>query len=157
MTKNTAKALSFELDPPPVLPIAGAAGGYPVNRIFCVGRNYADHAKEMGFEVDREAPWYFTKPASAIVLSGATIPYPPETKNYHYEMELVVAIGADAFRIGRERRAARHIWLRVRPRHDPERFADCRLRKIAALGSRQSLRTIRGYFSYHTGGELSRH
>ena len=99
MTKNTAKALAFELDPPPVLPIAGAAGGYPVNRIFCVGRNYADHAKEMGFEVDREAPWYFTKPASAIVLSGATIPYPPETKNYHYEMELVVAIGADAFRI----------------------------------------------------------
>jgi fumarylpyruvate hydrolase len=73
--------------------------GIPLIGIFWVGRNYADHAKEMGFEVDREAPWYFTKPASAIVLSGATIPYPPETKNYHYEMELVVAIGADAFRI----------------------------------------------------------
>jgi fumarylpyruvate hydrolase len=91
--------LLFPAEPVPVVPVTGEARGYPVHRIFCVGRNYAEHAKEMGFEVDREAPWYFTKPANAIVHSGATIPYPPETKNYHYEMELVVAIGAPAFRV----------------------------------------------------------
>jgi fumarylpyruvate hydrolase len=91
--------LLFAADPVPVVPISAETRVYPVNRIFCVGRNYADHAKEMGFEVDREAPWYFTKPANAIVLSGATIAYPPETRNFHYEMELVVAIGAPAFRI----------------------------------------------------------
>jgi fumarylpyruvate hydrolase len=89
----------FPAEPTPAVPIASDTRSYPVHRIFCVGRNYADHAKEMGFEVDREAPWYFTKPANALVLTGATIPYPPETKNYHYEMELVVAIGAPAFRV----------------------------------------------------------
>jgi fumarylpyruvate hydrolase len=95
----TSETLLFPAKPAPVLPVAGETRGFPVNRIFCVGRNYADHAKEMGFEVDREAPWYFTKPAHAIVLSGATIPYPPETNNFHYEMELVAAIGAPAFRV----------------------------------------------------------
>ncbi len=94
----TATTHLFPAETAPVVPIAGDTRGYPVHRIFCVGRNYADHAKEMGFEVDREAPWYFMKPANAIVHSGATIAYPPETKNYHYEMELVVAIGAPAFR-----------------------------------------------------------
>jgi fumarylpyruvate hydrolase len=92
-------SLLFAADPVAIVPISADTRGYPVNRIFCVGRNYADHAKETGFEVDREAPWYFTKPANAIVLAGATIAYPPETKNFHYEMELVVVIGAPAFRI----------------------------------------------------------
>src|ERR1700747_1495644 len=91
--------LLFAADPVPVVPISADARKYPVNRIFCVGRNYADHAKEMGFEVDREAPWDFTKPANAIVLTGATIAYPPETENFHFEMELVIAIGMPAFRI----------------------------------------------------------
>ena len=95
MTAN----LLFPAEAAPVVPVAGETRGYPVHRIFCAGRNYADHAKEMGFEVDRESPWYFIKPANAIVQSGATIAYPPETQNYHYEMELVVAIGAPAFRI----------------------------------------------------------
>lgn len=71
---------------------------YPVHRIFCVGRNYADHAKEMGVEVDREAPFYFLKDASCIVATGASIPYPPGTENYHYEMELVMAIGTPVFK-----------------------------------------------------------
>jgi len=82
-----------------VLPIVNATAGYPVNRIFCVGRNYAAHAAEMGGEVDREAPWYFTKSAQAICQSGETVPYPPGTSNYHYEMELVVALGKPAFRV----------------------------------------------------------
>lgn len=82
-----------------ILPIQDDSAGFPVNRIFCVGRNYAAHAAEMGGEVDREAPWYFTKSAQAICQSGASIPYPPGTENFHYEMELVVAIGKSAFRI----------------------------------------------------------
>jgi fumarylpyruvate hydrolase len=95
----TTENLLFPAKPVPVVPVMGDTRSFPVHRIFCVGRNYADHAKEMGFEVDREAPWYFTKPAHAIVPSGATIPYPPETGNFHYEMELVAAIGAPAFRV----------------------------------------------------------
>jgi fumarylpyruvate hydrolase len=95
----TSANLLFPAEPTPTVPVTGDTRRFPVHRIFCVGRNYADHAKEMGFEVDREAPWYFTKPASAIVLSGATIPYPPETSNFHYEMELVVALNSPAFRV----------------------------------------------------------
>jgi fumarylpyruvate hydrolase len=99
---TTTENLLFPAKPVPVVPVTGETRSFPVYRIFCVGRNYADHAKEMGFEVDREAPWYFTKPAHAIVLPGAAIPYPPATSNFHYEMELVAAIGAPAFRISVE-------------------------------------------------------
>jgi fumarylpyruvate hydrolase len=81
----------------PAVP-AGTGGLYPVHRIFCVGRNYAEHAAEMGVEVDREAPFYFLKDAQCIVQNNVSIPYPPGTENFHYEMELVVAIGAPAFR-----------------------------------------------------------
>lgn len=81
------------------IPVNGEAAEYPVNRIFCVGRNYAAHAAEMGVEADREAPFYFTKSPSAVQASGGEIPYPPGTENFHYEMELVVAIGAPVFRV----------------------------------------------------------
>jgi fumarylpyruvate hydrolase len=81
-----------------MVPVRGERAGYPVRRVFCVGRNYAEHAKEMGVEVDREAPFYFTKSPLAIVPTGAVVPYPPGTANCHHEMELVVAIGAPAFR-----------------------------------------------------------
>jgi fumarylpyruvate hydrolase len=83
--------LLFPHRPLVVLPVAGHAG-FPVGRIFCVGRNYADHAKEMGHEVDREAPFYFTKSAHAVLLSGHDMPYPPRTNDLHHEMELVVAL-----------------------------------------------------------------
>lgn len=92
----------FELPPHPQVPVVGSDKSFPVRRIFCVGRNYAAHAAEMGHEVDREAPFYFTKTPSATLLTGATIPYPPGTSDYHHEMELVVAIGGDAFRISKE-------------------------------------------------------
>jgi fumarylpyruvate hydrolase len=92
----------------PALP-AGDGALYPVHRIFCVGRNYAEHAAEMGVEVDREAPFYFMKDAQSVVPSGATIPYPPGTENYHYEMELVMAIGAKVFRANSETAQAA-IW-----------------------------------------------
>ena len=88
----------FPPRPQPAIPVAGG-GLYPVGRIFCVGRNYAAHAAEMGQVVDREKPFYFTKSAHATVLGGAVAPYPPGTSNYHYEMELAVCLGAPAFRV----------------------------------------------------------
>ncbi len=90
---------SYLFDPEPVFSIglSGEAGRYPVRRIFCVGRNYAAHAAEMGGEVDREAPWYFTKSAAHAVPSGSNLPYPPGTQNYHHEMELAFAIGTAVF------------------------------------------------------------
>ena len=89
----------FPPAPVPSLTVRGEAAEYPVRRIFCVGRNYVEHAKEMGQEVDREAPFYFTKSPSTLTLSGASVPYPPGTENFHHEMELVVAMGAPAFRV----------------------------------------------------------
>jgi fumarylpyruvate hydrolase len=82
----------FDLPATPVVPIVGG-GVFPVRRIYCVGRAYTAHAAEMGFEIDREDPFFFLKPADSIVNSGATVPYPRMTSNYHYEVELVVAIG----------------------------------------------------------------
>ena len=88
---------------------AGEDALYPVLRIFCIGRNYAEHAAEMGVEVDREAPFFFMKDAAAVVASGTTTPYPPGTENYHYEMELVLALGAPLFRATAEQAQAA-IW-----------------------------------------------
>ncbi|MCV0395230.1 MAG: fumarylacetoacetate hydrolase family protein [Rhizobiaceae bacterium] len=91
----------FEPHPRPAAAVLGESAAFPVHRIFCVGRNYAEHAKEMGFQVDREAPFYFLKSATTLVPSGETIPYPPGTDNFHHEMELVFAIGREGFRIDR--------------------------------------------------------
>ncbi len=92
----------------PTIPTS-EGGLYPVHRIFCVGRNYVEHAREMGVEVDREAPFYFLKDAQAIVPTGSAIPYPPGTDNFHYEMELVIAVGTQVFRAS-ESEAAAAIW-----------------------------------------------
>lgn len=90
-------------NPPPVysLPVRGESKRLPINRLFFVGRNYHAHAVEMGKPVDKanERPFYFTKAPSTLVESGATVAYPPETQNYHHEMELVVAIGQAGFRV----------------------------------------------------------
>jgi fumarylpyruvate hydrolase len=87
----------FVVPPPPVSSVAveGTQARFPVRRIFCVGRNYAAHAREMGRDPDREPPFFFLKPADTVVDDGATVPYPPETENFHHEIELVVAIGKD--------------------------------------------------------------
>ena len=89
--------------PPPVysLPVRGKKERLPINRLFFVGRNYHAHAVEMGRPVDKsvERPFYFNKAPSTLVESGATVAYPPETKNYHFEMELVLAIGKPGFRV----------------------------------------------------------
>ncbi|MCZ6516721.1 MAG: fumarylacetoacetate hydrolase family protein [Gammaproteobacteria bacterium] len=81
----------FEV-PQPSVPVAGEDGTFPVHRIYCVGRNYAAHAREMGHDPQRTAPVFFMKPADAIVHSGATVRYPSRTKNFQHEIELVVAI-----------------------------------------------------------------
>jgi len=77
----------------PAVPVAGGNELFPVRHIYCVGRNYAEHAREMGANPEREAPFFFTKAADQIVPGGGKIPYPPRTKNLHHEIELVVAIG----------------------------------------------------------------
>ncbi|MEK7344577.1 MAG: fumarylacetoacetate hydrolase family protein [Pseudomonadota bacterium] len=86
------------------LPIRGKNERFPINRLFFVGRNYHAHAVEMGKPVDKsvERPFYFTKSPQTLVDSGATVAYPPETTNYHFEMELVMAIGQAGFRVSAE-------------------------------------------------------
>ncbi len=91
----------FVFTPPePVsIEVAGAEDRFPVHRVFCVGRNYAAHVREMGFDPDREEPFYFTKSTRSVIPGGTTIPYPPGTKNFHHEMELVIAMGKGGFEI----------------------------------------------------------
>ncbi|MDB5901476.1 MAG: Faa-hydrolase family protein [Betaproteobacteria bacterium] len=84
---------AIEFTGPTTLPVAESNVAFPVGRIYCVGRNYAEHAREMGHDPDREPPFFFMKPADAIVMSGATIPYPQVTKDLHHEIEMIVAIG----------------------------------------------------------------
>jgi fumarylpyruvate hydrolase len=97
---------SYVFEPPPAqsLPVRGNGKRFPINRLFFVGRNYHAHAVEMGRPVDKskEVPFYFTKSPSTLVESGATVAYPPETRDYQHEMELVVAIGESGFRVGED-------------------------------------------------------
>lgn len=87
--------MSYVFDAPaaPSLAVAGSSARFPVHRIYCVGRNYAAHAREMGANPDREPPFFFSKPADAVVAAGTAVPYPPRTTDLHHEIELVVAIG----------------------------------------------------------------
>src|SRR6476661_6086565 len=81
------------IQPTPSLAVEGSLGRLPVHRIYCVGRNYAEHAREMGHDPDREPPFFFMKPPDAIVQNGATIRYPQMTSDLHHEIEMIVAIG----------------------------------------------------------------
>ena len=91
----------------PSVPVAGTTLRFPVRHVYCVGRNYAEHAKEMGGDATKEPPFFFTKPADAIVPvvppAVGRIPYPMATSNYHHELELVVAIGTSGVNIAAER------------------------------------------------------
>ena len=84
----------FVIDAPsvPSIPVVGQSGRFPVHRIYCVGRNYAAHAREMGKDPDKEPPFFFLKPADAILPGGGSMHYPPGTSNLHHEIELVVAL-----------------------------------------------------------------
>ena len=101
--------MSYAITPPPVpsLPIIGSEQRFPVRRIFCIGRNYAEHAREMGATVDRDTPLFFCKPADAVVTDGADVPYPQATADLHHEVEMVVALGGG----GRDVPADRAIGL----------------------------------------------
>ncbi len=97
--------------PPPIqaaVPVIGG-GSFPVRRIYCVGRNYAEHAREMGHDPDRELPFFFTKPADALLTGGADMPYPSMTADLHHEMELVVALKSGGADID-EADAISHVW-----------------------------------------------
>lgn len=101
----------FVMSPPPQASIAvvNETARFPVRRVFCVGRNYAAHAREMGKDPDREPPFFFTKPADAVIDSGMAVPYPPQTSNLHYEIELVVAISKAGTNIAQDD-VFQHIW-----------------------------------------------
>jgi fumarylpyruvate hydrolase len=99
MLDNVMK--DFVIPPPPVSSVAvsGTKARFPVRRIICVGRNYAAHAREMGRDPDREPPFFFLKPADTVVDNDAIVPYPPQTNNFHYEIELIVAIDKAGYAI----------------------------------------------------------
>ena len=101
----------FVVPPPstPAVAVVGETARYPVRRIFCVGQNYASHAREMGSDPNRQPPFFFMKPATAILADGATLPYPARTANLHHEAELVVAIGARGHGIA-PAAALRHVY-----------------------------------------------
>jgi fumarylpyruvate hydrolase len=132
--------------PPPVysLPVRGKTERLPVHRLFFVGRNYHAHAVEMGKPVDKasERPFYFTKAPSTLVESGATVAYPPETKNFHHEMELVVAIGAAGFRVADNDAAALVYGYACGAGHDPPRPAARGTRQRPAVGPGQGRRAV---------------
>ena len=95
--------MSYVLPPAPVtsLPVHGSDARFPVRRIFCVGRNYEEHAREMGADT-REPPFFFTKPADALVTDGAAAPWPLATQDLHHEAELVVALGSGGVNVAPE-------------------------------------------------------
>ncbi len=100
----------YVIAPPAIVSVPVAGGGsFPVRRVFCVGRNYAEHAREMGSDPNREPPFFFMKPADALLLNGADMPYPPASKDLHHEMELVVALGSGGADIS-EADALGHVW-----------------------------------------------
>ncbi|PBN43514.1 fumarylacetoacetate hydrolase family protein [Sphingobium sp. D43FB] len=95
--------------PSPSIAILGSEARFPVRRIFCVGQNYADHAREMGSNPDRQEPFFFTKPADAVVSSGTELAFPSRTQELHHEVELVIALGQGGSDISVEDAAA-HIY-----------------------------------------------
>jgi fumarylpyruvate hydrolase len=105
------RAMTFVVDPPPVSSVAVFGGGrFPVRRIFCIGRNFADHVREMGGDPRADPPVFFCKPADAILESGSAIPYPMATSNLHYEGELVIALKAGGRRLTSLREAGALIY-----------------------------------------------
>ena len=114
---------------------------FPVRRIWCVGRNYLEHIREMGQD-EREPPFFFAKPADAIVPDGGTVPYPPLTKDLHHEVELVVALKSGGRNIPKDEGARLHLGLRRRHRPDAPRPADRLAQHQAAVGDRQGVRRL---------------
>ena len=103
--------MTYVFEPPPVisLGIEGEAARFPVHRIYCVGRNYAEHAREMGHDPNREPPFFFSKPADTLVIDGGDFPYPGQSQDVHHEIELVAALGSGGDNIA-EADAMNHVF-----------------------------------------------
>ena len=145
MTKDSL-AYVIPLPPVPALSVLGANGLFPVTRIFCLGRNYADHAREMGGNPDREPPFFFMKPANALLSEGQDFPYPSQSENVHYEFELVVAIGAGGVDISKDA-ALGHVFGYAAGLDDSPRSPAAGREKFASLGDRQGFRSFRSLFA----------
>jgi fumarylpyruvate hydrolase len=111
MGKDDLRNATYVIDigPRPSLAVAGSDARFPVGRIYCVGRNYAEHAREMGHDPDREPPFFFMKAANSVVDSGATLSYPVGTKDVHHEIEMVVALAKGGRNIPADK-ALEHVW-----------------------------------------------
>jgi len=111
MGKDDLRSTNYviEFGPTPSLPVEGSDARFPVGRIYCVGRNYADHAREMGHDPDREPPFFFMKAANSVVQNNSTIAYPVGTKDVHHEIEMVAAIGKGGKNIPVEK-ALEHVY-----------------------------------------------
>jgi fumarylpyruvate hydrolase len=102
---------SFVFEPPAQVAVPVQGGGlFPVRRVFCIGRNYAEHVREMGGDPKADPPVFFSKPADAVVVSGRPVPYPPGTENLHFEGELVVALGKGGTRLASQEAAKALIY-----------------------------------------------
>jgi fumarylpyruvate hydrolase len=103
--------MTYIIAPPAIssLPIIGSDQRFPIRRVFCIGRNYAEHAREMGATVDKSAPMFFCKPADAVVSDGADVPYPQATGELHHEVEMVVALGGGGHDLTAEQ-ASSLVW-----------------------------------------------
>src|SRR5258706_13385141 len=104
----------------PSLAVKDSEDRFPVRRIFCVGRNYVEHQKEMGGD-GREVPFFFLKSAHSLVAGGGNVHYPPKTANYHYETEMVVAIGNGGRRHRPQKGHQHHLRYRPGPPMTPRR------------------------------------
>ncbi len=149
--------LAYVIPPPPVvaLPIRDTADLFPVHRIFCVGRNYAEHAREMGHDPDRDPPFFFTKPAGCPGPGRRRLPVPAASENVHHELELVVALAEGGREIALGARAGSDLRLCGRARHDPARPPGGSAQDGPAVGCRQGVRPFGALLGARAGEQRS--
>ena len=138
----SATSFVIPASPQASLPVEGDTKSFPVRRIWCVGRNYLEHIREMGND-ERAPPFFFAKHADMLEPDGATIPYPPLTKDLHHEVELIVAMKSGGLNIPAEQRARSRLRLWRRHRPHPPRPAIGRAQEGTPVGSRKIVRSLR--------------